>query len=78
MVNAAQRGSYGFVMLVPHVEEDQEKTMPDDLKPDDSTIPAVTESGELNGFADEVGKASWKDNASSRPKAHYSYDVAET
>ena len=51
--------------------------MSDDLKTDDSTIPSVVESGELNGFANEVGRASWKDSASSRPKPRYSYDVAE-
>jgi hypothetical protein len=46
-------------------------------KPDDSTIPAVIESGELNRIATEVGEASWKDSASSPPKQRYSYDVAE-
>ena len=46
-------------------------------KPDDSTIPAVIESGELNPSATEVGEASWKDSASSQPKQRYSYDVAE-
>ena len=74
MVNAAQRQCRDFGMLMWRT---QEKTMSDDLKTDDSIIPAVVESGELNSFANELGRAGWKDSASSRPKPRYSYDVAE-
>lgn len=51
--------------------------MSDDLKPDDSTIPALIDSGESTLFTSESGKASWKDSASSRPKSRYSYDDVE-
>jgi hypothetical protein len=61
MVNAAQRRCRDLGMLMWRT---QEKTMSDDLKTDDSIIPSVVESGELNGFANEMGRASWKDSAS--------------
>jgi hypothetical protein len=78
MVNAAQRRCRDFDMLMLLVRS--EATMSDRIipsKPDDSTIPAVIESGELNPIATEVGEANWKDSASSQPKQRYSYDVAE-
>jgi hypothetical protein len=74
MVNAAQYRCHDFGMLMLFT---QEKTMSDDLKPDDFSIPAAIESGELNRLANETGIASWKDGASSRPKPRYSYDVEE-
>ncbi len=52
------------------------------LNPDDSTVPEQIEQLEnqerLNRLADEVGRASWIDDARLQPRSRYSYNVLET